>query len=408
MSGANSCEIPSLDLLEPFAAPPFVNTKTIRWMHELTPRFGNSNDLLLLMEGNEDEQRDYIKGLIASNIAIFCFFLVWMIFLLVFQCMGPYEVGILSGKPRPLPPQPANDSGELIVWKQLKSAAERRMNRVRVLICICGLIIIISSLIMSVKGVSSLTRSLQDGTHSISIMENLGNQAIELIDRVTEQNTATGAVVENLLEDLNDICPLQRPDGICVDLDDVSTCSFDGIFETDIIETAIRHFKDADKSIYFQELVSARRDLVDFLVVTADLNDKAKTFNWALYCAMAGCLLLAVLCIFIVFGMTCRTSRIIGFLKNVFLVPSFTFLVVISFIFSLTFILGSMAVADLCYDSPDNNILLILNRLQDQLSPIAVEIVSFYINGTFVCSNIKALFCETKEIDLQVTDSFVV
>jgi hypothetical protein len=379
----NSCVIPDLTLLEPFQAPSFVNTKTIRWMHELTPRFGNSNNLLLLMEGNEEEQRDYIKGLMASSIAIFCFFLVWMIFLLVFRCMGPYEVGILSGRPTPLPPQPAYNSGDLIAWKQRRSLAATRVNRLRMMICFCGIMIIASSCLMSVKGVSSLTQSIQDGTDSIALTENLANRAIKLIDRVAEQNSATAVAVDNLLEGINDICPLLRPEGLCLDLDDVSTCDFEGIFETDIIETTIRHFREADKSIYFQELLGARKDLEEFLVLTADLNDSAKSFNWALYSAMVFSLSLSVLCIFIIFCMACRTSRIVGCLQNCVLVPAFCVFVIISFGFSMTFVIGSMAVADLCYDSPDSNILVILNRFQQQLSPIAVDIASFYINGKF-------------------------
>jgi hypothetical protein len=70
-------------------------------------------------------------------------------------------------------------------------------------------------------------------------------------------------------------------------------------------------------------------------------------------------------------------------LRKWFLVPSFAILVAFSFFFSMLFIIGSMSVADLCVDSPDNRILTILERFQEQLSPIAVEIASFYINGTF-------------------------
>lgn len=383
MASSNSCEIPTLNLLEPFDAPSFVNTETIRWTHDRTPRFGNSNDLTLLMTGNEDEQREYMKGLLSSSIAIFCLFLVWLIFLLVFRCMGPYEVGILSGKPRPLPPKPPNDSGDLIVWKRQRSLAETRMNRLRAMICFCGIAIIISACLMSLKGVNNLTQSLQDGTDAIAIAENLAREAIGLIDGVTKLNGATGKVVDDLLEDMNDICPLKRPEGICLNLNDVSTCDFDGILESDIIETLIRHFKEADKSVYFQQLVGVKKDLQDFLVVADDLNNKANSFYWAFYAAMVFSLLLMALCVFIIFGLVCRTSRIIKYLQNFILVPTFCFLVVISFLFAMTFVIGSMSVGDLCYDSPDNNMLVILNRFEEQLSPIAVEVASFYINGMF-------------------------
>ncbi len=348
----------------------------------MAPRFGASNDLRLLMEGNSEEQADYLRGLLASSIAMVCFFLVWMIILVVFRCMGPQEVGFFSGKARPLPPQPSEDSEDLVAWQSLKAKAEMRMNLVRVVVCICGLLIIISSCLMAVKGVSSLTQSLHDGTEAISISENLANRAIKLIDMVTKQNTETAVAVDSLLVDLNAICPLQRPDGLCADLNDVSTCSFGNLFESDVIENTIRHFKEADKSIYFQQLGDVRQDLKNFLGLTADLHDKAESFNWALYAAMVFSLALTVLCVFIIFGMACRTSRILKCLQHFILAPLFTVLVVFSFVFAILFVIGSMSVADLCYNSPDGNILVILNRFREQLSPIGVEIASFYIQGT--------------------------
>lgn len=382
---SSSCEIPELNLVESFTPPPFVNTRSIEWTHEMAPRFGAPNNLLLLMEGSADEQQSYLKGLMASSIAMFSLFIVWLVFLIVFRCMGPQEVGFLSGKPRPLPPQPPENSEDFVAWQKLKTSAERRMHLVRIVVCICGLLIIISSCLMAVKGVSSLTQSLYDGTQAIAMSENLANRAIKLIDKVTQQNSATAKAVDSLLEDLNGICPQQRPNGLCTDLNDVSTCEFGDLFDNDIIETTIRHFKEADKSIYFQQLADVRGDLQNFLGVTADLNDTAESFNWALYVAMLFSLALTVLCVFIIFGMACRTSRILKCLQHLVLAPLFTILVILSFVFAMLFVIGSMSVADLCYDSPDRNILVILNRFKDQLSPIGVEIASFYIQGTFHC-----------------------
>jgi hypothetical protein len=129
-----NCSIPT-ELLEDFHAPPFQNTPAIRWMHDLPPRFGRRNDLLSLMQGTEDEQQDYIIGLLASSIAMFCFFGLWMIVLAVFKCMGPSEVGILSGKPNTTP-----------------QTKPRRMWFLRLLVLFAGLSIIVSSILMSVNG----------------------------------------------------------------------------------------------------------------------------------------------------------------------------------------------------------------------------------------------------------------
>lgn len=378
---SSSCNIPELNLVESFIPPEFVNTQSIRWTHENAPRFGHSSDLLLLMQGTPEEQKDYLKGLMASSIAMFCFFLVWMIFLVVFKCMGPKEMGILSGKARPLPPQPPEGSEELEAWQQRRANAERRLGLIRVLICICGLFIIISSCLMAVKGVSSLTQSLNDGTQAIAISQNLANRAIKLIDRVTIQNNKTAKAVDELLVDLNGICPLQRPDGLCTDLNNVSTCSFGDVLDSDILEQTVKHFKSGDQSIYFQQLFDARTDLQNFLALTDELNDHAESFNWALYAAMLFSLALTVVCVLIIFGMTCRSSRILKCLQHFILAPIFTILVILSFVFAMLFVLGSMSVADLCYNSPDSRILVILNRFTEQISPLGVKVASFYIQA---------------------------
>jgi hypothetical protein len=138
MSNSNStstCSIPT-DLFEDFDAPAFKNTAAIQWMHDVPPRYGRSKDILLLMEGTEDEQEDYIRGLLASSITMLCFFGVWMIILAIFHCMGPSQVGVLSGKP----PNPTIPTPPRKLWF------------LRMLVLFAGLSIIISSILMSVNG----------------------------------------------------------------------------------------------------------------------------------------------------------------------------------------------------------------------------------------------------------------
>jgi hypothetical protein len=147
---ATSCDIPT-EFIEAFDAPDFQNTKAIRWMHGITPRFGHSRNLLLLMQGNEDEQKDYIRGLIASSIAVFSFFLVWMIFLLIFKCMGPNEAGILSGRPKELQAKPHNPQ-DLAAWDREYAKVRKRLNLLRGLVLFAGFSIILSSILMSANG----------------------------------------------------------------------------------------------------------------------------------------------------------------------------------------------------------------------------------------------------------------
>jgi hypothetical protein len=53
---AGYCSIPP-DLIDGFDALPFRNTRAVRWMHYIPPRYGKPDDVLLLMTGTEEDQQ---------------------------------------------------------------------------------------------------------------------------------------------------------------------------------------------------------------------------------------------------------------------------------------------------------------------------------------------------------------
>lgn len=61
------------------------------------PRFGHSRMFADLF-GTEDEQADYLWGLIFAGVFLFVMFILWSIMLLIFKCLGRRRVGpLLSG-----------------------------------------------------------------------------------------------------------------------------------------------------------------------------------------------------------------------------------------------------------------------------------------------------------------------
>lgn len=49
------CSIPTI-LLNNFTTVAFQNTKAIQWMHNVPPRFGKPNSVLMYIVGNEEQQ----------------------------------------------------------------------------------------------------------------------------------------------------------------------------------------------------------------------------------------------------------------------------------------------------------------------------------------------------------------
>lgn len=67
-------------------------------MHQM-PRFGHASDFSKLFSKDEDEVTDYALGLIFGGALVITFFVIWLLVILVFKCLGQRRVGFLSGAP---------------------------------------------------------------------------------------------------------------------------------------------------------------------------------------------------------------------------------------------------------------------------------------------------------------------
>lgn len=146
-----------------FFADDFHNTNSIKFWHSRSARYGNTNDLALLIDGSNDDRQEYIRGLLASSITIFTIAVFWCILLLGFKCIGPYGVGWLSGRLVPViaKPEPSEyDHGvndehfqkDTDAWQLKYNKARRTRNILKGVIVLSCLGIIASAIVLSVKG----------------------------------------------------------------------------------------------------------------------------------------------------------------------------------------------------------------------------------------------------------------
>ena len=105
--------------------------------------------------------------------------------------------------------------------------------------------------------------------------------------------------------------------------------------------------------------------------------------------AFGGCLGLVTLCIVygVVLAWRGKTSsthwaqRVRFCCRKFGLVPLFCFLLVITCVFQLVFIIGSTTVSDLCVGSPDPRFLAIMNEMDGLLGSTIEEFAIWYIGG---------------------------
>ena len=198
MSYDFTCPIPPevFDDFEPLA---FEQTREIRWAHQKIPRFGHTSNLTVLIEGSDEEGSDYVRGMIASSLAIFVFFTVWLLVIIALRYLELQRFGMWSGMIEPLPPEPirSNEEEQIIDPKETEgqspsesssSSARDQETTVRDE--------------DSISGESSTTTTREQQDHELLLYENeeQGKYHPEIINNETSSNSEDTAESENFEE----------------------------------------------------------------------------------------------------------------------------------------------------------------------------------------------------------------
>lgn len=140
----------------------------------------------------------------------------------------------------------------------------------------------------------------------------------------------------------------------------------------------------------YNKIADFRGDLVEIAENLNSLDDKMATFNWAFYIAAVFGGLLALLNIIICYGvilawrdkLTGNCWRtFIGGIRHWFVLPIFVFTVLICFVFSMVFVIGSVGIADTCVDSPDGRLVKLLDANENLFSTVMFKFVLYYVGG---------------------------
>lgn len=395
-----SAEEPPSCILDPvfddYVPPKFENTPAIEFVHTKVPRLGNTNDIAKLAFGTQDEQKDYLKGLVASSILMFGVFVFWSCLLLFFKCRGRERYGWLSGRRNPITPQPLEEFHkeeeecntthlQSYEWDRQYRRIQRHHFIFKVLVVSACFMILISVILMVTKGVDGLQSSVSDGQRSIQQVQGLVLEGVDFFDFLIES-------IENLLGDIyqflelvnTEICPLKEQ--ICTNLTDWASCDAVGLFgvkEQLLLQSIVTDWSTAGGGAFLANLERARDDMADMAEGTNDLTETTQMFEWALICAFCFAWILAMLSMWMMIVVWIQKPQMIQCVQHYLVMPSFVLLVTLSFIFAMVFIIASLALSDTCVDNPDDQLLaLALHAIPEDTSPIVIEFLRDYLSGT--------------------------
>ena len=298
-------------------------------------RFGHSNDLSLLVGENPE---DYYSGLLFFGSFYFSVFVSWGIVIIILKCIGPKDVGVLAGFP-------------------YREEGKNSMDG-RIVLSISAWMMMVSTIVLVSKGLAEL-QGLADTT---GIINNDIIQFFEVeVQSVVETLSVANRKTKPLLDDLSDIferdiCPLQSDIDTLNQIKSFANETYGTMVELDVlIEGYVGNAESGiDKTKGFTNVV---KDIMG----SAQLTDNPKvTAIFFPYFIVPAFLLVAV-----AMGMhEVFNEGFYTFISWVIL-PLMIVLTVVAIIAAGWMPFVIQANSDFCSPRPEDTILNILNRLDN-------------------------------------------
>ena len=239
-------------------------------------------------------------------------------------------------------------------WSKTVRDRYLRAARIRVTVLVAGFTIVVMAILLIVYGIQRLSGSVSDSVNGIDQALALCDSAVTILDSFLRVRNDTLAVASAAAIETNfTVCPPIEA-AICGG----QPCS-------NILQQIVDYFTQ-NQGVY-DSLANIQHDVVEIQSLLTSVDETITSFDYAFWVAAAAVGLLAVCALVLMNGVvlawrhrlrgTCwhrTTARFRGYL----VVPIFVVLLVIGWIASMVFVIGSTATADFCFDSPNQNVLV--------------------------------------------------
>ena len=229
--------------------------------------------------------------------------------------------------------------------------------------------------------VDGLEQTMNSGTDTILIVQNIITEAVDLMDTLVQDLHALAGDLSLLLTTINGICPKKRSQ-LCDNLLDPDSCDTAGVFATSIFQQIITRLNDIDgeSDPLLPRLINTRNGLQDMLEVTDNVSDQVDTLDWILSVAMFFALCLSLLTLAMIATLVYPKGRLVQCIQHRFVMPLFIFLVTLSFLFAISFIIASLALSDTCVDDPDPRFKAVADNYFFDKSSHVYQFVELYLS----------------------------
>lgn len=331
-------------------------------MHSL-PRFGHNANFAKLVSSNQEEQVDYVVGILATAFFILSIFIFWAAAIVSCKCLGRRRIGFLSGRMHLQPDKKGRFRPPLYLWK------------LRYTFLFLGCAIIGSALMLAMPALRSVINASKSSQRIHREIKGLTDQGLLIVADLSRVKKNVNSLNVRSILQVEKLCP------------DYQTFLSSDESLNDSLQLITDEFDDVNNLLEGFDFESLR-DGIDF--VNAGINHIDKAANIAQdndWMVKMYVLVLAVMVFFMLLAATeivdkdAKISPALQMMVTVFIFPMFVICVVIAVISAVLIGVMGTANSDFCAVGPEVTVSNILFELGLRRGTMIYDTFEYYQSG---------------------------
>lgn len=344
------------------SAEDYVQQSRVILMHNL-PRFGHNANFAKLVSSNQDEQVDYVVGILAAAFFILSLFIFWGAAIMSCKCMGKRRVGFLSGRMHLQPDKKGRFRPPLYLWK------------LRYTFMLLGCCIIACALMLAMPATKSVLNASKSSQRIHREMKDLSDQGLLIVADLSRVKKNVDALDVRSILQVEKLCPDYK----------TFLASEESLNES--LQLISNEFDDVHNLLEGFDFESVRNS-IDFVNAGTDHIDTAATVvqdnDWMV---KMYALVLNVMVVFMLLAASeildkdASINPALQMMVNVFIFPVFVICVVIAVFTTVLLAVVGTANSDFCAVGPELTVSNILKELGLKRGTMIYDTFAYYQTG---------------------------
>lgn len=263
-------------------------------------------------------------------------------------------------------------------WVRQQIRYDRQLQRFRIFTVFASTLLIVATLLFILNGVWNLDMATNNILSSWAGVQQTSDKALGFLKDLQHLQASVLQQTWNIWQLLDQHCPTIRPEGVCPN----SNCNVSGLPLEDTWDGWLQFVVPSNVAMLYQgeNWTAVEEGLM--LIKDQPVESTLVAWHWALWATCACNALLALLVFGIMWGISLPYGQkyILSFAQSRLFCIVFWILTILSLIFGMGFLIGTVLTADVCAESPNHVAHELLGRGRLDIGPIE-EYLTYFIDG---------------------------